>query len=399
MPDGANLLSTSIDIPHEGGTAAQEMDNATLVARALEGGPEAFGPIIVRYKDAVFGVALARLRNFHDAEDLTQTTFVEAFDRLRNLKDPERLGAWLRTITIHRCINFLKRQDRIVVGFEAIEEPAAESPSPDVDFERKRLQERVMEAVGRLSRTQNETVLLHYISEYTVAEVAAIQEVPVGTVKRRLHDARKRLKQDMIDMVEDVLKDSAPNEEMADRVFNLLCAYPSGGAFRDPKTVETLEEIGEAGKDGFTRAMELPHWRSRRLTVHYLAGDYGDGGPGKDFVLERLKEALQDGNWGVRKAAIRRLMSPGPLLTEEERARSVLPHLLPLLSDPSKRVRSEIVGDLGRWALRRAPKALVRQALPLRDVCRAAAVETDAKTLKRFQRLLGLLVQAQDAEE
>ena len=77
----------------------------------------------------------------------------------------------------------------------------AKSPSPDVDFERKRLQERVMEAVGRLSRVQGETVMLHYISEYTIPEVAAIQEVPVGTIKRRLHDARKRLRQDMMDMV------------------------------------------------------------------------------------------------------------------------------------------------------------------------------------------------------
>ena len=398
MPDGANLLSTSIDNPHEGGTVAQELDNAALVAQALDGGPESFGPIVVRYKDAVFGVALARLRNFHDAEDLTQTTFVEAFDRLRDLKDPQRLGAWLRTITIHRCINFMKRRDRIV-DFEAVEEPATESPSPDADFERKQLRERVLEAIGRLSRVQGETVMLHYISEYTVAEVAAIQEVPVGTIKRRLHDARKRLKQDMMDMVKDVLKDSAPNEEMADRVFGLLCAYPSGGAFKDPKTVETLKAIGQAGKDGFTRAMELPHWRSRRLTVHYLARDYGKGGPGKDFAIERLKEALQDSNWGVRKAAVRMLMSPGPMLTEKERARSVVPHLIPLLSDPSKRVRSEIVGDLGRWALRRAPKELVRQAIPLQEVCRAASLETDERTLKRFQRLLGLLVQAQEAEE
>lgn len=174
MPDGANLLPTKIDIPHEGGTTARETDNTTLVTQALDGGPEFFGPIVVRFKDAVFGVALARLRNFHDAEDLTQTTFVEAFDRLQDLKDPERLGAWLRTITIHRCINFRKRRDRIV-DFEAIEKPVAESPPPDVDFERKRLKKRVMEAIGRLSRVQSETVTLHYISEYTVAEVAAIR--------------------------------------------------------------------------------------------------------------------------------------------------------------------------------------------------------------------------------
>ena len=56
-------------------------DDAIVVAEALENGPEGFAPIIRRYQDAVFGVALARVRNFHDAEDVTQGVFLEAFER------------------------------------------------------------------------------------------------------------------------------------------------------------------------------------------------------------------------------------------------------------------------------------------------------------------------------
>ena len=115
--------------------------------------------------------------------------------------------------------------------------------------------------------------------------------MPVGTIKRRIHDARKRLKQDMMDMVEHVLRDNAPNDELADKVFALL--NPSEGVFNDRKTLETFENIGGAGKDGFTRAMALPHWRSRRLTVQYLAMEYGDSGPTKEFAIARLKEALR----------------------------------------------------------------------------------------------------------
>ena len=89
----------------------------TLVARALAGGPESFAPIIDRYKDAVFGVALAKVRNFHDAEDIAQTVFVEAFQKLRNLREAGRLGPWLRTIAINRSINHLTRKP-LVVGLE-----------------------------------------------------------------------------------------------------------------------------------------------------------------------------------------------------------------------------------------------------------------------------------------
>ena len=81
-------MSTLFDHTHRD----TEADDAALVAHALQNGPEASGPIIERYKDAVFGVALSRLRNFHDAEDLTQTTFVEALNTMERLKDPARLG-------------------------------------------------------------------------------------------------------------------------------------------------------------------------------------------------------------------------------------------------------------------------------------------------------------------
>ena len=67
-------------------------DDAALVTAALADGPEALGPITERYQEGVFGIALARLRNLHDAEDVAQGVFVEAFERLDRLKDPCRLG-------------------------------------------------------------------------------------------------------------------------------------------------------------------------------------------------------------------------------------------------------------------------------------------------------------------
>ena len=83
-------------------------DDQELYSAALEGGPEAFGPIVERYQDAVFGVVLVRLRNFHDAEDVAQQAFIEAFQRLDSLRDPTRLGAWLRSIAIHRAIDWIR---------------------------------------------------------------------------------------------------------------------------------------------------------------------------------------------------------------------------------------------------------------------------------------------------
>lgn len=84
------------------------MEDRELVARALADGAEAFRPIVARYQHAVFAVALSRLRDFHDAEDVAQQVFIEAFQRLGSLKDPARLGAWLRSMTVNRCIDLLR---------------------------------------------------------------------------------------------------------------------------------------------------------------------------------------------------------------------------------------------------------------------------------------------------
>src|SRR5947208_2589005 len=97
------------------------MNDAELVATALRDGPEAFAPIVERYQDAVFGVALSRLGNFHDAQDVAQAVFVEAYQRLSSLRDPTRLGAWLRTMTIGRAIDLHRRRQHLKDVDAAIE--------------------------------------------------------------------------------------------------------------------------------------------------------------------------------------------------------------------------------------------------------------------------------------
>src|SRR5436190_11430156 len=86
------------------------MDDVKLVENALRDGPRAFAAIVERYQDAVFGIALARLRNFHDAQDIAQSVFIESFQRLSTLREPAKLGAWLRTMTIARSVDLLRRR-------------------------------------------------------------------------------------------------------------------------------------------------------------------------------------------------------------------------------------------------------------------------------------------------
>ena len=179
--------------------AMGQRDDAGLVAAALAGGPEAFNPIVARYRGQVYSVALARTRNFDDAEDVAQQVFVDAFVSLHTLREPRRLGAWLRSAAVHRSVDVV-RQRRDVLDLDEAAPQLTSNLTPEIELERRQRREEVLDAIGRLSKAQRETTTLFYLGGYSLKEIAGIQEMPVGTIKRRLHDARSRLKSEMLQM-------------------------------------------------------------------------------------------------------------------------------------------------------------------------------------------------------
>ena len=350
--------------------------DAELVSAARACEPEAFAPIMQRYQDAVFAVALARLGDFHEAEDVAQQAFVEAFHRLSGLKDPARLGAWLRSITIHRSIDRIRRR-RNQADIEAGPVPASNEPTPPEQLSKQELRESVLAAVARLTKTQRETTTLYYINGYSVAEVAAIQEAPVGTVKRRLHDAREKLKQEMIGMVEDVLKSEAPKDDFSEQVFQLLLQYK-----RPRKWGETLAEIRKIGGDGvegFVRAMETPHWQTRRFAASMMGASRQQG----ETVIELYKRAAVDPSKKVRKQSLNLLHVD---VADERKREEFLPLLIPLLHDPAERVRWRAAYELRRWT----------NDVPLAEAAMALANEKYERTRRAMARLVTMIVEGQE---
>ena len=353
--------------------------DSELHRAALSGGAEEFAPIVQRYQDAVFAVALARLGDFHEAEDVAQQVFVEAFERLGGLRDPARLGAWLRSITIHRSIDRIRRR-RDQADIEAGPVPESNEPTPQEQLSKQELRESVLAAVGRLSKTQRETTTLYYINGYSVAEVAAVQEVPVGTVKRRLHDAREKLKEEMIGMVEDVLKSEAPKDDFADSVFELLLQYERPRKWRE--TVEAIRKLEGQGFEGFVRAFDVPHWQTRRFAGSMMKSTQQDG----EGVVELCKRALTDSNKKVRKLAMHLLHMPD--VSDERKRTEFLPLLIPLLADPSRRVRWRAAFDLQPWAA----------DIPLEPVVRAIIAEKYERTRRAMEKLALKIMDAQAAK-
>ena len=330
-------------------------EDEALVVEALTGGPEEFTPIVHRYQGAVFGVALARIRDFHEAEDITQSVFVDAFTQLERLQDAARLGAWLRTMAIHKSIDWL-RQRRMTVDVEEIaNDPAHAEPHESQKSNEPR--ERVMEAIGGLGKGQRETVTLYYLSGYTVAQVAAIQEAPVGTVKARLHHARKKLKRDMMEMVETMLQSEAPGEDLAQRVFEVLSQPPSQHVY---DIQQALRHLGaENAMEGFARASEEPSAQTRHLAATFVGQFAGEH---HEQAVELLTRGLRDANRHVRARTIRAALAEFSAPDELKR-QSLIPLVVELLQDESRHVRETAARQLQDWPadvpLEKAARALL----------------------------------------
>ena len=220
-------------------------EDSELVGKALAGKSAAFEELVNRYRDAVCGVAYHYIGNFEDVQDAAQESFVQAYLRLGQLRDPAKFGPWLRKITSNVCMGMLNHRSRCRVGLNEADEPAAEVSE---DERRAAVRAIVTEALGRLSDKVRLTVTLTYINGYSHDEVASFLEIPVNTVRSRLQHAKKQLREEMIAMVGDVLHEEKPDSELTERIMDAMRKVSSQSFSERLRSAnETLELVESEG--------------------------------------------------------------------------------------------------------------------------------------------------------
>ena len=174
----------------------QHIDETQLVIKAQKGDRTAFADLARRYRTAAYVAAYARLRDHSEAEDVAQEALLTAYETITSLRQPCKFGAWLCTIAARKASRRGTRRKKRLEGLQAIAEEQATGSEYDIwdALEAGELSRAVRGLVAELSQLHREAIELYYFQGYTVAEIAKFLDVPVGTVKRRLHDARERLK-------------------------------------------------------------------------------------------------------------------------------------------------------------------------------------------------------------
>lgn len=182
----------------------------------------AFGKLVVYFQDMAFGYALSLLGERHLAEDATQEGFVAAWQNIKALREPDSFPAWLRRIVQWQCYRYRRSQNHLLVPMEDDIQAAGESPLDRVS--REDVSDKVREAVEALPETLREVTLLRYIGDYSPSEIAGFMGLKAGTVRKRLYEARNKLKPRLLRVLSQDLNQYAPSTDdtFGDRVMKWI---------------------------------------------------------------------------------------------------------------------------------------------------------------------------------
>ena len=197
-------------------------DVTALVVQAQQGDRAAFSCLVRHFQHMAVGYAYSILGDFHLAEDAAQEAFVQAYLDLPKLREAQAFSAWLRRMVFKYCDRQYRGKRLWTETLEDARHVASQEAGPLQQTIRQELSEKIMRTIQALPEAQRAVTTLCYIDGYSQAEVGEFLEIPVSTVKSRLHQARKNLQQTMSDMIETSVKQHATGTEFARKVEEIL---------------------------------------------------------------------------------------------------------------------------------------------------------------------------------
>jgi RNA polymerase sigma factor (sigma-70 family) len=189
--------------------APDPVEDAVLVRRAQLGDFAAYDELVRRYQERIYSTVYHMTANHEDAVDLAQETFIKGFQALQSFKGDSSFYTWVYRIAVNKTINFLKsRKNKTHLSLNDLDLNIENNPdlvglvsekTPRRDAGLSELQEKLSEAMLKLSPAHRLVVTLHDVQGLAHEEIAAIMDCNVGTVRSRLFYARQQLQANLSD--------------------------------------------------------------------------------------------------------------------------------------------------------------------------------------------------------
>jgi RNA polymerase sigma-70 factor (ECF subfamily) len=247
-------------------TFAQLVQRARDPAASLHEQHAAFNQLVRQSQHIVFGLALASLRDVEEAKDAAQDAFATAWHRLRQLRDPSSFAPWLKAIVATACAR--QRRKRPPVPNDSARRMSVEADDRHMDY-----QAVIACALESLPEGQRHVTVLFYFLGYTLPQIAKLLRLKPGTVGKRLHSARQRIRRGLPRSVRGDFVRLAPSRQFVDQVTRgLLDEYV--GEYRFERRPEILVTITREGDSLVSEARDQRHvlvsvGKGSLLTINY----------------------------------------------------------------------------------------------------------------------------------
>ncbi len=164
-----------------------------LVEKSLQGDQEAFEQLVRKYRQPVYNLALKIVKDSEDAEDITQSVFVKAYEKLDTYNPVYKFFSWVYRIALNESLSHTKRRsnmDEYESGVTVIE-----NFTPEESLKEGELINKIGSAISRLKTDYRMVVVLRHYHDFTYQEMSEVLQIPEKTVKSRLFSARQQLKE------------------------------------------------------------------------------------------------------------------------------------------------------------------------------------------------------------
>jgi RNA polymerase sigma-70 factor (ECF subfamily) len=173
----------------------EQGDDLILVRKCLQGDNGAFAIILDKYQKIVFNLAFRMVNDFDDAEDITQSVFINVFEKLQSFNSKYRFFSWLYRIAVNESLNFLNQRKQ----FEELNsEIVSEEKTPEETYDEIETTRDVQKALMSLKPDYRIAVVLKHFQDLSYEEISHILDIPEKTVKSRLFTARQLLGRELL---------------------------------------------------------------------------------------------------------------------------------------------------------------------------------------------------------
>ncbi|MCW2651036.1 MAG: polymerase, sigma-24 subunit, subfamily [Mycobacterium sp.] len=235
------------------GVAASPLSDAELTRAAQSGNAGSLAVLLARHEAGMRAVALGIIGYGPDTDDVVQDAALVAVRRITDVRNPAAVGPWLRAVVRNECRMWLRSRRVGDRGGDMLSALPSEDPMPEELMERQLLQDWVWHAIEELSPSLRVVAMLRYFSDVSSYEqIAAVCELPIGTVRSRLSQARVKLTEGLSATAEHVHDNASAKHEICRQDALDTLAAANRGAFSEFTSrlsphLEVIQPHGDRG--------------------------------------------------------------------------------------------------------------------------------------------------------